>query len=118
MHYERDDDFDVEQWRQRIAAAATRPTYGSEIVRDLIWPTDEQKAYKHLVKKKLASLVMDASGCGRTKAYELIDLAQKKGFVRFSKLSQSYEKLDTEQAASSRGLRGSVRRPSGKNPRG
>jgi hypothetical protein len=118
MHYERDDDFDVEQWHQRIAAAATRPTYGSEIVRDLIWPTDEQKAYKHLVKKKLASLVMDASGCGRTKAYELIDLAQKKGFVRFSKLSQSYEKLDTEQAASSRGLRGSVRRPSGKNPRG
>lgn len=118
MLYARDDDFDVEQWHQRIAATATRPTYSPEIVRHLIWPTNEKKAPKHLLKKTLAKLVMDASGCGRTTAYELIDGAQKKGFVRFIKLSQSYEKLDTERAALSRGLRAPVRHPSARNPRG
>jgi len=95
MLYARHDDFDVESWREEISSGKQkRPSYSPEVVRDLIWPTDEDETHapKHLEKKKLAKLVMDASGCGRTKAYELIDEAQKRGFVHFSKPSQSYAK--------------------------
>ena len=93
MLYELDEGFDMEGWRQEVSGSNTkRRTYSPEVVRDLAWPTDRQRSPKHLEKKTLAKLVMDACGCGRTKAYELIDQAQARGFVRFSKLSQSYAK--------------------------
>jgi hypothetical protein len=86
MIYEPEPDFDIEEFREQIERPKKRRTFQPEIVAEIDWPRRE------LTKKELAKLVMDETGCGRSRAYELIEQAVRKQILRFNKITRTYSK--------------------------
>jgi len=43
-------------------------------------------------KKQLAKLVVDEVGCGKSRAYSLIDEAMKNKIIKFTRLTRTYAK--------------------------
>ena len=86
MLYAPDPDFDIEGWQEQVASTKKRRTFSPQIVRDLDFSPRE------FGKKALAKLIRDETGCGTSRAYELIDEAKQGGLLRFSKITKTYAK--------------------------
>jgi hypothetical protein len=86
MLYEVDEGFDIDAWRQEIVSGKERRVFSPKVVSELHWPHPE------LEKKQLAKLVMDEVGCGKSRAYSLIDDAVKDKCVAFKKQTRTYAK--------------------------
>jgi AAA domain-containing protein/CHC2-type zinc finger protein len=85
--YEVADDFDIENWRQEIVGGGKeRRVFNPKIVTEIGWPQPE------LEKKQLAKLVVDEVGCGKSRAYSLIDEAMKGKIIKFTRLTRTYAK--------------------------
>ncbi len=87
MIYEVAPDFDVDSWREHVSNASNRRrTLSPRLILELQWTQPE------LEKKSLVKLITDETGCGRSRAYELIDEAKQHGILRFNKTTSTYEK--------------------------
>jgi AAA domain-containing protein len=86
MLYARDDDFDLQSWEREVSSSTKRRTFSPQLVRELDFKGRE------LEKKTLAKLIKDETGCGTSRAYELIDEARRRGFLHFSKITKTYAK--------------------------
>src|SRR5262249_32961448 len=85
--YEVAEDFDIENWRQEIVGGGKeRRAFNPKIVTEIGWPQPE------LEKKQLAKLVVDEVGCGKSRAYSLIDEAMKGKIIKFTRLTRTYAK--------------------------
>jgi hypothetical protein len=81
--YEVDQNFDVEALRREITGA--KPVrFTLDMIRDL--------KFKEMEIKPLAKLISDQTGCGRSRAYELVREACKAKIWKFNKLTQTYAK--------------------------
>lgn len=86
MIYEVADDFDVEVWRQKVCNTSARRTLRPEMIGEIMWPQPE------LEKKQLVKAITDETGCGRSRAYQLVDEAKARGLLRFNKTLRTYAK--------------------------
>jgi hypothetical protein len=85
--YEVADDFDIESWREEIVGGGReRRVFNPRIITEINWPRPE------LEKKQLARLVVDEVGCGKSRAYSLIDDAAKDKIIKFTRLTRTYAK--------------------------
>jgi hypothetical protein len=83
MIYEPLADFSFDDWRDEISGKSKR--YGAKSVVDAL-------GTRILSKKELAKEVIDETGCAKSRAYELIDEAQRQRLIRFNRTLKSYEK--------------------------
>ena len=85
--YEVADDFDIESWRQEIVGGGKeRRVFNPKVVTEIDWPQRDME------KKQLAKLVVDEVGCGKSRAYSLIDEAMKNKIIKFTRLTRTYAK--------------------------
>jgi AAA domain/CHC2 zinc finger len=84
--YEVADDFDIDSWRQEILSGKARRIFSPNIVTEIHWPQRE------LEKKQLAKLIVEEIGCGKSRAYSLIDDAAKGKIIKFTNLTRTYAK--------------------------
>jgi hypothetical protein len=85
--YEVADDFDIENWRQEVVGGGKeRRVFNPKVVTEINWPQREME------KKQLAKLVVDEIGCGKSRAYSLIDDAMKNKIIKFTRLTRTYAK--------------------------
>jgi DnaB helicase-like protein/AAA domain-containing protein len=88
MIYEPEPDFDIESFREGIEKPKKqRPTFKAEIIRD-----DVEWSKPELSTVELVRAIKAASGCGGSRAYELVDEARARGFIKFSKITKTYSK--------------------------
>jgi hypothetical protein len=84
--YEVVDDFDIDSWRQEILSGKVRRVFSPNIVTKIHWPQRE------LEKKQLAKLIVEETGCGKSRAYSLIDDAAKGKIIKFTNVTRTYAK--------------------------
>jgi AAA domain len=84
--YEVANDFDVESWREQVVNGKERRVFSPKVVTEIDWPQRE------LEKKELAKVIMDEVGCGKSRAYSLIEDAVADKLLRFTKLTRTYAK--------------------------
>ena len=82
MLYARDEDFDMQSWREEVDAKPKR--FPVEMLRDL--------KFKEMEIEPLAKFIRDKIGCGRSRSYELVREAVKIKLWRFNKLTETYAK--------------------------
>lgn len=88
MIYEVDDDFDIDTWREHVKTTKMKATHKFDVnmLREVEF--DGQLHPKPLIK-----LICDKTGCGRSRAYELVQEGVKAKIVRFDKILQTYAKI-------------------------
>jgi hypothetical protein len=86
MLYARHDDFDMEGWKEQVTGTKQQRRFSPGEIREIPWSAPE------LERRPLAKLVMDEVGCGRSRAYELIDEAVRRQFLRFNKTTRTFSK--------------------------
>lgn len=87
MIYEVAPDFDVHSWREHVSnASSRRRSLSPRLICELRWTQPEME------KKSLVKLITEDTGCGRSRAYQLIDEAKQGGILRFNKTTQTYAK--------------------------
>ena len=87
MIYDVDGGFDMDSWREQVcnASASKKRAFRPEIVRDITEPG------KKLKKQEIAKLLMDDTGCGKSRAYELVNEAKTRGILNFNRRDKTYE---------------------------
>jgi hypothetical protein len=85
MIYEVEPGFDIDAWREQLAGKKHARTFSPEQIREIPFPPTE------LTRKELAKLIMDELGCGKSRAYELVDQATGP-ILRFNKTTRTYSK--------------------------
>jgi hypothetical protein len=78
------DEFDWEAFDH--PGTKERRLFSPKVVTEMDWPHPE------LEKKQLAKLIVDETGCGKSRAYSLIDEATRNKLLRFNRLIRTYEK--------------------------
>jgi hypothetical protein len=84
MIYERLDDFNIDSWREHVVSGKATRKFNADMLREL--------KFKELEIKPLAKLICDQLGCGRSRAYELIQEGKTKNILRFNKVTETYAK--------------------------
>lgn len=85
--YAIDHSFDPADFREQVGIAASiKRTFSPKMILDFRWPQEL------LEKKSLVKAFTDESGCGRSRAYELVEEAKKRGFVKYSEITRLYSK--------------------------
>ncbi|MBA3833860.1 MAG: hypothetical protein H0X34_18600, partial [Chthoniobacterales bacterium] len=87
MIYEPDDMFDLEGWREEVAGgsrSSNRKSYSPSVVKEVLGGAK-------MLKKGLRQALVAETGCCSSRAYELIDEAEKERSIRRNRTSQLYE---------------------------
>ncbi len=85
MIYELDETFDLEEWRSEISGPtrAKKRVFNTGAVRDAL-------DGKEMTKPALVRAITDETGCGRSRAYELIEEAVKAKQIELSRATKTY----------------------------
>jgi hypothetical protein len=84
MLYARDDDFDMEGWRQEVGTQTSKSSVKPQIVRELL---ERGRDYD---RQKIVALIREETGVQNTRAYELVRQAKARGILRFNKTVKTY----------------------------
>jgi len=84
MIYEVDSDFDIESWRQQLISAKTKTGVRPQHLREIL---AKGRQYD---KKQLAALIMEETGLGKSRAYQIIDEAKRGGTLHYNKMIKTY----------------------------
>jgi hypothetical protein len=85
MIYQPVDDFNIDSWREHVVTGKATRKFNADMLRDL--------KFRELEIKPLAKLIRDQTGCGRSRAYELVREAKAKKILRFNKVTEMYAKI-------------------------
>jgi hypothetical protein len=87
MIYEVDPDFDFEAWDEHLTAAGKKKkqNFNVELVKELV------KFSGQLDMAGLAELIKEKTGCGRSRAYELVHEGRKARIFRYHRNTELYE---------------------------
>ncbi|MBA3830499.1 MAG: hypothetical protein H0X34_01120 [Chthoniobacterales bacterium] len=87
MIYEVAPDFDVSSWREQLASGKPqRPGFDAGLIRDLDFPEAA------LPKKAVVKLIGEETGCGFSRAYELVAEAVKRRILTLNRRTKTYAK--------------------------
>ena len=84
MIYEVDSDFDIQSWRQQLISRKTKTGVKPQHLREILARGREYD------KKQLAALIMEETGLGRSRAYEIIDQGRRRGVLQYNKMIKTY----------------------------
>lgn len=87
MIYEVNEDFDIDSWRGQLASGKPeRRCFDAGLIRDLDFPEAA------LPKKAVVKLIRDETGCGISRAYELVEEAVKRRILTLDRRTKTYAK--------------------------
>ena len=92
--YELEPDFDMDALREQVERGPKkRDKYSPEIIAEMDWPEPTGGGERgQLDKKQLIDAVKQETGCSKTTAYRLIDMAVINRLIKYSKLTKIYRK--------------------------
>ena len=80
-------DFALQSFREHVESPRkARRKFEAQIVAEIPWPR------RQMDRKGLAAAIMEETGCGRARTYDLINEAVIQRFIRYNKLTEIYEK--------------------------
>lgn len=84
--YSIDPHFDRDEFREQVGIVAVKRSFTPQMILDLRWPSEL------LEKKPLVKTIVDELGCGRSRGYELVEEALKRGLIKYSAITRLYSK--------------------------
>ena len=84
MIYDVDSDFDIENWRQQLISRRSKTGVKPQILREIL---SRGREYD---KKQIAAFIIEETGLGKSRAYQIIDEAKRRGVVHYNKMIKTY----------------------------